>query len=173
MGFVKLKYDKAGSPFRHTTSALLLVPQTKAFSFQRIRDWIAQYWLVLIKGHFLSTQRVRFSLNITFILLQYYIWCHHCLPIDRWQQESISDRLDSTHKVTGSDWRSSWQVLNMDKNISWDLNGEHSLEEFWGDKRGGEKEWRENRGAMNKYVIHMTLRWLPAETLISYSYLYM
>ena len=38
MGFVKLKYDKAGSPFRHTTSALLLVPQTKAFSFQRIRD---------------------------------------------------------------------------------------------------------------------------------------
>ena len=43
----------------------------------------------------------------------------------------------------------------MDKNISWDLNGGHSLEEFWGDKRGGEKEWRENRGAMNKYVIHI------------------
>ena len=61
----------------------------------------------------------------------------------------------------------------MERNISWDLNGEHSLEEFWGDKRGGEKEWRENRGAMNKYVIHMTLRWLLAETLISYSYLYM
>ena len=40
----------------------------------------------------------------------------------------------------------------MDNNISWDLNGEHNLEEFWGDER--EKEWREDKGAMNKYEIH-------------------
>ena len=43
-------------------------------------------------------------------------------------------------------------MLNMNKNISWDLGrgGNNSLEEFWGDKRGGE-EWREDKGAMNKY----------------------
>ena len=35
----------------------------------------------------------------------------------------------------------------MNKNISWDLNGGQSLEEFWGDNRGP-VERREDRGAM-------------------------
>ena len=54
--------------------------------------------------------------------------------------------------------RSSWQVLKMNKNISWDLGGggNNSLEEFWGDKRGGE-EWREDKGAMNKYDLQFQL----------------
>ena len=53
----------------------------------------------------------------------------------------------------------------MNKNISWDLNGGQSLEEFWGDNRGP-VERREDRGAMNKYVLQMyhstqmTLWWL-------------
>ena len=44
----------------------------------------------------------------------------------------------------------------MNKNISWDLDGGQSLEEFWGDKRGG-GELREDRGAMNKYVVPLDL----------------